>query len=159
MTTNELYFKTAFACMSCDGDIADEEVKLIKRFAENSELFKGIDIEKTINDYVLQINQDGTDFLKTYLTEVEQSSLTDNEQLELVSIAVRMIYADNIVQYSEVVFFKKIRKRLSVTDEQILAKEPDIEEFLLPDIEEPELLEWDTKFEEIKINVQPKDVG
>ena len=159
MTTNELYFKTAFACMSCDGDIADEEVKLIKRFAENSELFKGIDIEKTITDYVLQINQDGTDFLKTYLTEVEQSSLTDNEQLELVSIAVRMIYADNIVQYSEVVFFKKIRKRLSVTDEQILAKEPDIEEFLLPDIEEPELLEWDTKFEEIKINVQPKDVG
>ena len=30
MNINELYIKTIFCCMACDGDIAKEEVELIK---------------------------------------------------------------------------------------------------------------------------------
>ena len=30
MELNELFLRTAFACMACDGDIAQEEVDLIK---------------------------------------------------------------------------------------------------------------------------------
>ena len=35
MKTNELYLKTAFCCMACDGDIATEEIELI-----NTDKFK-----------------------------------------------------------------------------------------------------------------------
>lgn len=31
MKVNELYLKTAFCCMACDGDIALEELELIKK--------------------------------------------------------------------------------------------------------------------------------
>lgn len=30
MEINELYLKTAFCCMACDGDIADEEVQYVR---------------------------------------------------------------------------------------------------------------------------------
>ena len=36
MEINELYLKTAFCCMACDGDIASEELALIKEYTSNS---------------------------------------------------------------------------------------------------------------------------
>ena len=45
-----------------------------------------------------------------------------------------MIEADHIIQYSEVKFFKKVRNRLTVSDEAILEKLPNSEDYLLPDI-------------------------
>lgn len=50
MKTNELYLKTAFCCMACDGDIATEEIELIKEYvAVHPDLFADIDIEQTLN--------------------------------------------------------------------------------------------------------------
>ena len=46
MNINELYLKTAFCCMACDGDIANEEVQLIKDYTKKSDLFVNLDVEK-----------------------------------------------------------------------------------------------------------------
>lgn len=35
MKTNELYLKTLFCCCACDGEIAQEEVDMIKELTEN----------------------------------------------------------------------------------------------------------------------------
>ena len=40
MKTNELYLKTLFCCCACDGEIAQEEVDMIKELTENSTLFQ-----------------------------------------------------------------------------------------------------------------------
>lgn len=60
----------------------------------------------------------------------------------------------NIV--AAVKFFKKIRSRLSVSDEAILAEHPDKEDFLLPDINIAEAPQWDnsTNFSQITIPTQ-----
>lgn len=54
-----------------------------------------------------------------------------------------MIEADNHIEYAEAKFFKKIRSRLSISDEQILAQHPGKEDFLLPDIDMIEEPVWD----------------
>lgn len=64
-------------------------------------------------------------------------------QLEIVDFALQTIFADNRIEYSEVKFFKKIRSRLSITDEEILASHPDVEDFLLPDINVAEDPIWE----------------
>ena len=56
------------------------------------------------------------------------------QQVKLIDLAIQMIEADNQILYSEVKFFKKIRNRLSVSDDYILEKLPDSEDYLLPDI-------------------------
>lgn len=134
MEINELYLKTAFCCMACDGDIASEELELIKKHASNSELFQKLDIESKLNEYVAGINKQGVLFLNSYLREVVSSFLTEAQELNIVKIAIQMIEADNKIEYSEISFFKKIRLNLSISDKVILAEMPDKEDYLLPDI-------------------------
>lgn len=151
MNINELYLKTIFCCMACDGDIAPEEVAMVKTVTSNEPEFKDLDVEGVVNDYIAAINDRGAAFLKQYLKEVSQQEMTDGEQMKVIDLAVRTIMADNVIEYSEVKFFKKIRSRLSLTDEQILEQHPDIEDWLLPDIKVAEDPEWDTVvFNEIK---------
>ena len=142
MNINELYIKTIFCCMACDGDIAKEEVVLVNSITSEQEIFRSMNIEATINEYVASINSTGALFLKQYLKELGMQQLSDEEQMRIISFAVQTIFADNKIEYSEVKFFKKIRSRLSLTDEQILAIHPDIEDFLLPDINVVEDPEW-----------------
>lgn len=134
METNELYLKTLFCCSACDGDIAPEEISLVKNLSINDETFEGIDVENTLNSYVEKINEQGKIFLKDYISEVSNVTLSDEEQVKLIELAIKMIEADNQILYSEVKFFKKIRNRLSVSDEKILEALPNSEDYLLPDI-------------------------
>lgn len=150
MTKQELYLKTIFCCMACDGEIVQEEIKVMKTMITGA--FMGIESEAILNTYVSEINKDGILFLKRYLNELSNSDLTVEEELKLVGLAIQMIEADNNIEYSEVKFFKKIRSRLSVSDKQILEHYPGKENFLLPDISASEDPVWNfvtfTKFME-----------
>lgn len=134
MEINELYLKTAFCCMACDGDIASEELELLKDYASNSELFLKVEIENKLNEYVAEINRQGISFLNAYLKEIASFPLTEVQEMNIVKIAIQMIEADHKIEYSEISFFKKIRLKLSISDEAILAEMPDKEDYLLPDI-------------------------
>lgn len=156
MKTQNLLFKTIFACMACDGEIAKEEILLLREMIANTDLFKDLDVEVTLKKYVDSINENGILFINQYLNEVAEGDLTKEEQMSLVDLAFRIIEADKCISYSEVKFFKKIRVRLSLTDEEILAKYPDKEDFLLPDINVLPDIEWSNiTFSEIKIS-QPQ---
>ena len=152
-TKNELYLRTAFACMACDGDIAMEEIALVKQIAEQSDLFSSIDVENKLNEYVKQINKEGRNFLSTYLSDLVNISFTEKEEMEIVRIAIQTVEADNKIEYSEISFFKKIRQRLNVSDATILAEYPDKEDYLLPDIKIPEDMNWNVHFENIQLNI------
>ena len=143
MNTQELYIKTIFCCMACDGDIANEEVALVHDITSKQDIFGGMDVNAIINGYVASINANGALFLKQYLKELSSQELSNEEQKKIVDFALQTIFADNRIEYSEVKFFKKIRSRLSLTDEEILANHPDVEDFLLPDINVAEDPIWE----------------
>ena len=143
MNTQELYIKTIFCCMACDGDIANEEVALVHDITSKQDVFDGMDVNAVINGYVASINANGALFLKQYLKELSSQELSNEEQKKIVDFALQTIFADNRIEYSEVKFFKKIRSRLSLTDEEILANHPDVEDFLLPDINVAEGPIWE----------------
>lgn len=134
MTKEETYLLTAFACSACDGEIAKEEVELIKNWASSTDLFQFIDIETKLNDYVDAINKNGIVFLNQFLDFVSSSDLSKDEQLKIVDVAIKMIEADNQILYYEVKFFKRLRACLTISDSEILEVFPDIEDFLQPDI-------------------------
>ena len=155
MKNKELFLKTIFACMACDGDIATEEIQLLRELITQTDLFNDIDVEVTLKRYVDSINQNGVIFLSQYLNEVADDELSKEEQLCLVDLAFKTIEADNRIEYSEVKFFKKIRVRLSLTDDEILAKYPDKEDFILPDLNIAEAPEWNNvTFAEITLKVK-----
>lgn len=143
MTLQEIYLKTVFCCMACDGDIAPEEIEIIRKGCTSDQLFNGLETESIINDWIAEINRDGKVFLHNYLKEVKKYTFSQEEQLRLLELAIETIKADKVIEYSEIAFFKQIRRRLTIEDEPILAVHPDWEDYLLPDICPPDEIEWD----------------
>ena len=151
MTTSELLLKTAFCCMACDGEIAPEEIQLVKKITEHSELFSNLNVEKELNAFIVQINEQGKAFLANYIQEVANATLTTQEELQLIKLAIQTIEADENIEYSEISFFKRIRAKLKISDDEILAVLPDKEDYLLPDIIEKSDDFWSSvSFAEIK---------
>lgn len=156
MTKDELYLKTIFCCIACDGDIATEEVNLVRNLCIKDNIFHNVDLEKLINSWISEINEQGGTFLQSYLNELSSMALTETEQLQLVSLAIKAIEIDNHVEYAEVKFFKKIRSILTISDEAILAEHPNNEDFLLPDINVTEISQWDNSTHFSQISIQAK---
>jgi hypothetical protein len=154
MNTKELYLKTIFCCIACDGDIANEEVDLIRNMASTSNTFDDLEVEELLNEWIAEINENGARFLQSYLSDLGEAKLSNQEQLMIADLAIQSIEADNRIEYSEVKFFKKIRSRLSIGDEAILKEHPDKEDLLLPDIQTNDKLVWDTDTHFSKISLK-----
>lgn len=157
MKTQELFLKTAFCCMACDGDIANEEVELLSNMIKDTDLFNDVDVSGLTKNYITQINQQGPCFLSNYLEELKNSSLNKGEQLNIVKIAIKTIEADNKIQYQEISFFKKIRKLLPISNEDIKGLFQDngqIELYLLPDIDDDLDILQNISFDNLNITLQ-----
>ena len=74
MINKDLYLKTMFCCIACDGDIAPEEVNTIKVIATQLPEMRGIEIEAMLNIYISEINKDGVLFLKKYLRNCQKKN-------------------------------------------------------------------------------------
>ena len=131
---DKLLLKTAFCCMASDGHIDNREVALIKTLCKESPLFVDFNFEEEINLLVNKINTGGKEFISHYFELLSKSSLTEKEELTLIDFAIQTIQSDEQIEYSEIKFFKNIRHRLKVSDENILAVFPNIEQFLEEDI-------------------------
>jgi uncharacterized tellurite resistance protein B-like protein len=126
---NQLLLKTAFCCMVSDGDIDEREVAVVKSICKSFSSFENIDLKEEINVYVSKINSDSRQFITNYFITLEQSKLSEQEELILIDVAIKVIKADEIIEYSEIKFFKNIRHRLKVGDEKIIEHfSPTIEE-------------------------------
>ena len=152
MIGNEIYLLTAFVCSACDGSIASEEIELVYNIAKQTDLFDGLDVENKLNSYVAQINQNGMSFINDYIATLYATDLSDEEQLKIIDIAIKIIESDSKIEYSEIRFFKKLRAALSISDDMILDKMPAIEDYLLPDIQIQEFVfDMTTNFEAIDL--------
>ena len=131
---DKLLLNTAFCCMASDGNIDNREIALIKSMCEKSPLFENFNFQDEINRLVTKINTNGKEFISYYFDLLKANSLTEQEELTLIDFAIQTIKADEIIEYSEIKFFKNIRHRLQISDENILAVYPEIEQFLEDDI-------------------------
>lgn len=131
---DKLLLKTAFCCMASDGNIDKREIALIKSMCEKSTLFKDFNFLEEINSLVSKINTRGKEFISYYFDLLGKSNLSEKEELTLIDFAIQTIKADEKIEYSEIKFFKNIRHRLKIDDENILAVFPEIEQYLEEDI-------------------------
>lgn len=69
MTKEELYLKPIFCCIACDGDIATEEVDMVKDLCAKDNIFHDVDSGKYLNSWITEINEQGGMFLQYYLKE------------------------------------------------------------------------------------------
>lgn len=134
ITFDQLLLKTAFCCMASDGDIDKREIALIQSMCEKSPLFKDFNLQEEINNLVIKLNTRGKEFISDYFSLLKKAVLNEEEELILIDFAIKTIHADEIIEYSEIKFFKVIRHNLKISDDMILKTYPEIEQFLEQDI-------------------------
>lgn len=130
----ELLLKTGFCCMASDGIIADSEIELIKKLCIQLPELEGLDFNAKLHEFAKNMESKGKIFINEYLHQLQNALLSTEENLSLIDMSIQTIKADNIIDYSEIQFFKNIRHRLTIDDETILGKFPDIDNWLEEDI-------------------------
>ena len=55
MTKEELYLKTIFCCIACDGNIATEEVDMVRDLCAKDKIFHNLDSEEYLNLSLIHI--------------------------------------------------------------------------------------------------------
>lgn len=134
---NELLLRTAFSCMACDGDIDPQEINLILELENKEKVFEVERISEKLQLYLNEINEKGHGFFKHYFKDLSQSDLSEDQDEQIVEVAIKIIEADNIIQYSELKFFKIIHSFLNITTGRILERFShieDIEDYVAQDI-------------------------
>lgn len=127
--------------MASDGEIDKRELEMIKKMCADSPLFQNFDFTTEINTLLEKLNNDGKGFISYYFNLLNESKLSDQEELEILKFAIKTIHADDKVEYSEIKFFKAIKNCLEVNDGVIIENFPEIEMFLGDDIEDDNVLD------------------
>lgn len=146
--------------MACDGEIAQEEIDLIKSYRDKSHLFDGLDLENRIDEYLQRLKEESIEFFHSLINEITNQNLTTEEEQNIARVSVDMIEADKKVEYSEIAFFKKIRKVLKSSNEVLLEALPeskilpDKEIYVTSDISEDNPFEWKSDLKEIHISLE-----
>lgn len=130
----KILLQTAFCCLASDGNVDEREIALLKSVFSEKEQYKDLNFDEKINSFIKNYNEKGKQFFNFYFNLLEESDLNEEEELSIIQIAVKIIKVDDLIEYSEIKFFKIIRHNLKISDEKILAVFPDIEQFLEKDI-------------------------
>lgn len=167
-TTNELYLKTAFCCIACDGEIATEELAVVKNLALESDFFENLEVEVLLNHYLEDLKTHGNAFISCYLQSIANGQLDKDEELKICHIAIKTILADKRIEYKEIAFFKRIRAKLEIVDEDILSATNiqneftttdfsvlqglTLQSFLQPDIIDDSIFDWNFNLDKIELH-------
>lgn len=91
---------------------------------------------------IQSLNSEGKAFIENFLDQLNAAQLTEEEEIEILDFAIKTIYADEKIEYSEVKFFKTIRHRLEITDNNIRKAFPELDDnFIEEDIKTASFLE------------------
>jgi small subunit ribosomal protein S4 len=87
--------------MACDGEIAPEEIELIKSICKESIALQEFDFETEINKFIVEINADSKQFLSSYFEIIEHEApiLTEQEEAFCMDIAMGVRYVDAFRQH------------------------------------------------------------
>lgn len=113
-----------------------------------------MNFKEEINLLVQSLNSEGKAFIENFLDQLNAAQLTEEEEIEILDFAIKTIYADEKTEYSEVKFFKTIRHRLEITDDDIRKVFTELDDnFIKEDIKTASFLEKITHqfLEDIKL--------
>ena len=117
-----IILKTAICCMACDGTINEEEVKILHDSLKND-----FDLD-IIQSEIVSFNSMGKQYLKEYINSLCEYKNKHDLHIKILNTAVKMIKADQEVEYAEIKFFKLIFNTLGIEPQFVLENISDIDE-------------------------------
>jgi uncharacterized tellurite resistance protein B-like protein len=141
----KILFKAAFCTMACDGHIDPKEIDELKAINKGTSYFRGVDLSQELHTLVQEVNQTGIKAIKKLFENLKNLDLNSLQELLILEVVLRIIYADKIIDENEIKFLNLIRSYLKIHDEEIYERFGKIE-----------ILHMNEYLEEININIIEK---
>lgn len=130
-----LLFEVACCAVACDHNIDEREIRELQYIDKSTVYFEDIDLSKQLDSFLANFNGNETEIIDELEKKISNASLSPVEELLVMEITLRLIYADTKIDEKEIGFLKSVRMALSLTDKMIrdrfgaidiLKKEPEI---------------------------------
>jgi len=109
-----IFLKVAFAAILADGEIAEEEIAVLKKLNENDYYLSGYDLEDQIAQFEKKFVARGYIVIKTILNELAYADISDSQKLILLNLAIQIIRSDYVITLDEIRFIKQLSSNLKI---------------------------------------------
>jgi len=117
----KLLFNTAVCVMACDGQIHESEVNELKLIGEKTPYFKELDYENELSKIMSDIKKN-KNIMKLYFNTLKEAELSPVQELLILEVVLRMMYADNRIDENEIKLVKLIKGYLKIPDQIIFER-------------------------------------
>ena len=108
--------------MTCDGHIDEKEIEEIRLMDKNTTYFGDMDVSKALDKGIKDLGQHGHQVIEKLFSDLRETSLNMVQELLILEVTFRIIYADQKVDENELRFLKLLRGRLELHDEIIIER-------------------------------------
>jgi uncharacterized tellurite resistance protein B-like protein len=127
----KLLLKSAISVIACDGKIEESEISEIMRMADNEIYFMGFDYANTLTEDLTYIKEKGKGAINEYLSELSKADLSENQEILLIEVLLRVIESDNNIEPNEIKFLQLAKSKLKISRETLISKFPKQMNFLI----------------------------
>lgn len=114
-----LLFDVACSAVACDGHIDDREIRELKYIDKSTTYFEDIDMSNKLNRFVENFKDEPIETIKSIIENLKTELLSPVEEMLVLEIVLRLVYADTKIDEREKEYIQSIRGCLSLDDEII----------------------------------------
>ena len=114
-----LLFDIACSSVVCDGNIDDREIKELQYIDKSTTYFENIDMSKKLIRFVDNFKSNPEETINDIFGKLKETFLNPVEEMLILEIVLRLVYADTKIEESEKEFIQNIRGCLSLDNDMI----------------------------------------
>ena len=114
-----LLFDIACSAVTCDGHIDEKEIRELKHINSSTTYFKDIDLSKRLDRFLNNFKYNADQTINNILDHTKDEFLNPVEEMLVLEVALRLIYADTKIDEKEIKFIESVRSCLGLDDEMI----------------------------------------
>lgn len=122
-----LLFKVACGAVSCDGDIDEREIRELRHIDKSTAYFDDIDLSYDLDRFFENFKDNSSKTIDDVIFKIENENLNPVQEMLILEISLRLIYADTIVHDKEKKYIQKVRACLDIQDDLIKDRFGDID--------------------------------
>ena len=144
-----LLFDVACSAVACDGHIDEREIRELQYIDTSTTYFEDIDLSNKLKRFVENFKNEPVETINNIIEKLKEEFLNPVEEMLVLEIVLRLVYADTKIDEKEIEFIQSIRVCLSIDDEMITQRFGVID-FLIHTVENVDLPNEQSK-EHIKL--------
>lgn len=115
----KMLFEIACATVACDGKVDEREIRELEYMDQSTTYFGDIDLSKQLALFIENFKMSPENTIANAIGRLKRETLNPVEELLVLEIALRLVYADVKIDPKEIQFVNSIRSCLSLDDETI----------------------------------------